>query len=93
MYQPNTNIISHLRVATRTSKLALKQVEEVFEQYPHIQHTLVKLDTIGDKNKHISLINNNIPDFFTRELDTAILTEQADIAIHSARRFTSNCII
>jgi uroporphyrinogen III methyltransferase/synthase len=74
-----------LRVITRNSNLAQKQVEEVFSNFPELNYTLIPVESFGDKNKDISLLNNVIPDIFTRELDNAILENKADIAIHSAK--------
>jgi uroporphyrinogen III methyltransferase/synthase len=42
--------------------------------------------SFGDKNLNISLMDENTPgDFFTRELDRALLNKEADVAIHSAK--------
>jgi uroporphyrinogen III methyltransferase/synthase len=74
-----------IRVATRPSNLAIKQVEEIFSDYPELQYKIIPIESFGDKHKNISLIDNNIEDFFTRELDNALITGDADIAIHSAK--------
>lgn len=74
-----------LTVIARNSKLSLLQVEELFSFFPEIRYDLSVFDSYGDKNKHISLMDNIDGDFFTRELDTAILHDQADIAVHSAK--------
>jgi uroporphyrinogen III methyltransferase/synthase len=74
-----------IRVVSRNSKLALKQVCEVFALFPHIPYELVSIESFGDKHKEISLLNNKISDIFTRELDEVLLQNQADIAIHSAK--------
>lgn len=76
---------SPLRVASRTSNLALRQVEEVFASLPGLTYEIIPVQSYGDKHKNISLINNTIADFFTRELDEAILSGQADVAVHSAK--------
>ena len=72
-------------VVSRQSPLALLQVQEVFSMFPEISYELIKLDSFGDKNKQISLLDNPPADIFTRELDEAILNGTADIAIHSAK--------
>ena len=72
-------------VVSRQSPLALLQVQEVFSLFPEIRYKLIKLDSWGDKNKQISLLDNPPADIFTRELDEAILNGTADIAIHSAK--------
>lgn len=74
-----------IKVITRNSTLALLQVEELFSLFPHIDHTVQKVASFGDMHKDISLMSNIDGDFFTRELDSAVLTGSADIAIHSAK--------
>ncbi len=74
-----------IRVVSRTSNLALKQVEEVFSQFPDLKYRVLPMESYGDKRKDISLINNKMEDFFTRELDIAILNDVADVSIHSAK--------
>lgn len=74
-----------LRIATRTSNLALRQVEEVFSQFPEITYNIIPIQSYGDIHKGIPLINNNIEDLFTCELDKALLHNQADLAVHSAK--------
>src|SRR5208283_1285362 len=74
-----------LRVASRTSNLAFKQVEEVMHDFPGITYTMIPINSFGDKHKHISLIGNPVQDFFTRELDEALVNDEADIAVHSAK--------
>jgi len=74
-----------LKVISRKSPLALKQVEEVFALFPDLKYELVKLHSFGDKHKEISLLDNPPQDLFTRELDLAILQKSADLAIHSAK--------
>lgn len=77
--------ISPIKVITRNSPLALLQVEELFTLFPHIHHTVQKVASFGDKHKDISLMSAIDGDFFTRELDSAVLTGSTDIAIHSAK--------
>lgn len=74
-----------IKVVSRNSNLSLKQVKEVFSSLPSIKYTLTSLPSFGDKNKHISLMDNIDQDFFTRELDAIIIEGKADIAIHSAK--------
>ncbi len=74
-----------IRVVSRSSNLALKQVEEVFCQFPDIKYQVLPMESYGDRRKDISLINNKMEDFFTRELDIAILNDVADVSIHSAK--------
>ena len=75
-----------LKIISRDSNLALKQVEEVIFQVPGLSDSLIiKEKAFGDKHKDISLLQNTITDFFTRELDESLLNGNADIAIHSAK--------
>jgi len=75
-----------IRVVARGSRLSLLQVEEVFKPFPDIDYQLEILSSLGDKNKQQSLLDGSSPsDFFTRELDQALSTDRADIAIHSAK--------
>lgn len=75
-----------LKVAGRNSTLSFLQVKELFSLYPPIEYELIGLESFGDKNKQISLMSGNIAgDFFTRELDQAVLRDEADIAVHSAK--------
>ncbi|MDR0733643.1 MAG: uroporphyrinogen-III C-methyltransferase [Dysgonamonadaceae bacterium] len=75
-----------VKTVCRNSRLAQLQVEEVFSLYPLIKYELTMLKSFGDKHKEISLMDNNVDaDFFTRELDQAVLDAKADIAIHSAK--------
>ncbi|MDR2963432.1 MAG: uroporphyrinogen-III C-methyltransferase [Bacteroidales bacterium] len=76
----------HIIVAARASALSLVQVQEVFSALPTVDYELLKMASFGDKNKHIPLLNNCVADdFFTRELDHALLYGSADVAIHSAK--------
>lgn len=80
------NTSEKLRIVERKSPLSLLQVKEVLSNYPSLQYELIAIDSYGDKNKSISLMDATIPeDFFTRELDNLLLENKADIAIHSAK--------
>ena len=75
-----------IRVIARGSRLSRLQVEEVFKQFPDLAYEIKYLESYGDKNQQISLLNGEAPaDIFTRELDDAIRRGDADIAIHSAK--------
>ena len=74
-----------LKVVTRSSKLALKQVDEIAEKISGIKLDVVSVQSMGDKNKKLCLMKNRIDDFFTRELDQMIINKNCDIAIHSAK--------
>ena len=75
-----------IRVIARGSRLSRLQVEEVFKNFPKLAYEIKYLESYGDKNQQISLLNGEAPaDIFTRELDDAIRQGDADIAIHSAK--------
>lgn len=75
-----------IRIVARSSRLSQVQVQEVMGRMPNVPYKLKILESYGDKNLGISLLNNEAPDdMFTRELDTALLKGEADIAIHSAK--------
>lgn len=77
------------RVGTRTSPLALRQVEEVLgylkKIYPHTKLKIVGIDTYGDKDKTTPLSDIEETDFFTREIEQALLRGEIDFAVHSAK--------
>lgn len=75
-----------IRVIARGSRLSRLQVEEVFKNFPELAYEIKYLESYGDKNQQISLLNGEAPaDIFTRELDDTIRQGDADIAIHSAK--------
>ena len=75
-----------IRVIARGCRLSRLQVEEVFKNFPELAYEIKYLESYGDKNQQISLLNGEAPaDIFTRELDDAIRQGDADIAIHSAK--------
>lgn len=75
-----------IRVIARGSRLSRLQVAEVFKNFPELAYEIKYLESYGDKNQQISLLNGEAPaDIFTRELDDAIRQGDANIAIHSAK--------
>jgi uroporphyrinogen III methyltransferase/synthase len=75
-----------IKVTCRNSRLSLLQAKEIFSLLPQVEYDLFSLLSFGDKNKQISLMDDTVAgDFFTRELDTALLKGEADIAVHSAK--------
>ena len=78
-----------LKVGTRRSPLALRQVDEVLrhlsEFYPQISIEVIGIDTYGDMNKVTPISHIEGTDFFTREVEDALLTGRVDFAVHSAK--------
>ncbi|MFA4842808.1 MAG: hydroxymethylbilane synthase [Candidatus Omnitrophota bacterium] len=78
-----------LKAGTRKSPLALKQIEEVLGLlrviYPDFKAEIVGMDTYGDKDKVTPISEIEGSDFFTREIDQALLNGEIDFAVHSAK--------
>jgi len=78
-----------IRIGTRKSPLALKQVSEILtrveELYPDAEFDIVPIDTYGDRDKKTPISDTEGTDFFTREIDQALLRGEIDIAVHSAK--------
>lgn len=77
------------RTGARTSPLALRQVEEVVVSlrkfYPGFKYEIVGIDTYGDKDKITPISDIEGTDFFTREIEEALLEGKIDFAVHSAK--------
>lgn len=78
-----------IRIATRKSALALWQAEHVkarLEQaHPGLSVTLVPMVSRGDKLLDAPLAKIGGKGLFVKELETALLENQADIAVHSMK--------
>lgn len=78
-----------LRIATRSSPLALWQAEEVSRQllihYPDLDVQLVKMTTKGDKILDAPLAKVGGKGLFVKELEAGMLANEADIAVHSMK--------
>ena len=78
-----------IRIATRKSALALWQAEYVkarLEQaHPGLLVTLVPMVSRGDKLLDAPLAKIGGKGLFVKELETALLENQADIAVHSMK--------
>ena len=80
-----------LRIASRGSRLARVQVNECLRALrpvipPALLVETVILDTPGDRDKHTPLGDPSVPDdFFTRDLDRALLDGRTDLTVHSAK--------
>jgi len=78
-----------VRIATRKSPLALWQSEHVATQlrskYPGLQVELVPLSTRGDEILDRSLAAIGGKGLFLKELEQAIVRDQADCAVHSLK--------
>jgi hydroxymethylbilane synthase len=76
-----------LRIATRTSKLALWQAETVKDHLERSGHTcsLVLIESTGDMHLTQPIYAMGISGVFTKQLDIALLDGTADIAVHSLK--------
>lgn len=76
-----------LRIGTRKSPLAVwqaKTVQQLLEQQGQ-PATLVRIDSDGDQNLTQPLYAMGIQGIFTKALDTALLNNTIDIAVHSLK--------
>jgi hydroxymethylbilane synthase len=83
-----TGMEKKLLLATRKSPLALAQAERVaayLNDTMGVGCELLKLVTTGDRQADWSLEERGGKGLFTRELESALLRGQADIAVHSAK--------
>ena len=78
-----------LRIATRSSPLALWQAEDVKRQlldlYPQLEVQLVTMKTKGDKILDAPLAKVGGKGLFVKELEAGMLANEADIAVHSMK--------
>lgn len=92
----NTNTVSghnikgvKFRIGCRRSPLALKQAVEIVEKlnffYPAANYEVAGIDTYGDKDKTTPISEIEGTDFFTREIEEALLDGRIDFAVHSAK--------
>ncbi len=78
-----------IRIATRKSPLALWQAEfvrtQLLRHHPEIQVELVTFTTRGDKILDTPLAKIGGKGLFVKELETALLDNSADLAVHSMK--------
>lgn len=85
----STTSLKTLRIATRSSPLALWQAEDVKEKllnlYPELTVELVTMTTKGDKILDAPLAKIGGKGLFVKELEVGLLENRADIAVHSMK--------
>lgn len=78
-----------VRIATRKSPLAIWQAEYVKQllakNHPDLSIELVPLTTKGDKIIQSDSLLTGGKGLFVKELESALLSNQADIAVHSMK--------
>ncbi|MBL8200280.1 MAG: hydroxymethylbilane synthase [Chromatiales bacterium] len=81
--------MQRLRLGTRGSLLALAQSRLVASAlqrlHPGLQVDLVTVSTRGDRNLAVPLQDVRDPDFFSAELDEALLAGEVDFCVHSLK--------
>jgi hydroxymethylbilane synthase len=79
--------LDQLKIATRDSTLALWQTNAVKEALKKrgFPCALIPLKTLGDINLIAPLYAMGVQGVFTKELDSALLNLQADLAVHSLK--------
>lgn len=81
-----------LKIATRNSPLALWQAEHVKQQlidrHSDLNVELVSMTTEGDRFLDAPLVAVGGKGLFIKELEQALLNEEADIAVHSMKDVT-----
>ena len=79
----------HLRIATRKSALALWQAEYVKARlehfHPHLTVSLVPMVSRGDQLLDSPLAKIGGKGLFVKELESAMLANEADLAVHSMK--------
>ena len=84
-----TNTVKNLRIATRKSPLAMWQAEHIKARlealHPGLIIELVTFTTKGDKILDTPLAKIGGKGLFVKELETAMLNGDADIAVHSMK--------
>ena len=85
----NEQSVREIRIATRKSALALWQAEfvkaELEAAHPHLTVTLVPMVSRGDQLLDSPLSKIGGKGLFVKELETALLNKEADIAVHSMK--------
>src|SRR6267142_2867148 len=86
---PMSAIPQRLRIATRESRLALRQATLVADairaRYPAIAIELVAMTTRGDRVQDRPLRQVGGKGLFVKELEIALEEDRADIAVHSLK--------
>lgn len=79
--------VAQLRIGTRASKLAQWQATWVAEELGKLGATveLVEITTSGDVQQFGPIADAGIQGVFTKEIQTAVLDRQVDVAVHSLK--------
>lgn len=74
-----------IRIGTRGSRLALWQAEHVAELLGKERTEIVVIKTRGDRILNVSFDKIEGKGFFTKEIETALLDNRIDLAVHSLK--------
>ena len=84
----------HIKVGTRKSPLALKQTDLachwIDERLSDFTHEIIPINTEIDSHLNYSLETQGGIGLFTKELDSALLNESIDLAVHSSKDLPIN---
>lgn len=77
----------NIRIGTRKSKLALWQAKTVAEKLKEIgfQSSIISIKSEGDINLTQPLYSFGIQGIFTKALDSSLINQKIDIAVHSLK--------
>ena len=85
---------SKIRIATRRSKLAMVQTlwvkDQLEKNIPNIEISVEAMATQGDKILDVALAKIGDKGLFTKELESQMLQNKADIAVHSLKDLPTN---
>jgi hydroxymethylbilane synthase len=78
-----------IKIATRTSQLALVQthlvIQTIKEKHPQVDFEIVEVITSGDRIQDKSLVDLGGKGLFIKALEEKLLSKEADIAMHSLK--------
>lgn len=76
-----------IKIATRSSPLALWQANDVKHRLKMLGHSseLILIESSGDVNLTQPIYAMGISGVFTKQLDVALINNQADLAVHSLK--------
>jgi hydroxymethylbilane synthase len=81
--------LTRVKVGTRGSKLALAQTHEAISYiksfYPFLEFEIIKIVTKGDAIQDKPLYDIGGKALFTKEIESALINGDIDIAVHSAK--------
>ena len=83
----------HIKVGTRSSRLALWQtnfvIEKLQKQFPQHTFEIVEIHTKGDKIQDVSLQKIGDKGVFVKEIEDCLLRQEIDMAVHSMKDMPS----